>query len=614
MAIIDQNNLNKPFPIPNPQVQQDYIEYNLIDLQETIQNDQSFDYNIYEHNIKSLDLTKKEDRELYRAIFKVEAPIPTSWTRNFKQGENTFIKAYIPYWPDKSVMIDPVDALQTFKDQISETFGSKDFWKKQGADLLSNIVSDLFKPLSKTNIVDFPDYTLIQVNNTLKLWGTYFQNDKKVKNFEEEFIDRLSDPSSTVFNARTFLDHNKGKRVKYRRLIPESYSPFFEKTTGFENSPMALMNRIGSDFLSHKFDAYWLWNLHGIDLKQAIPWATAYQRGILSKEGFAVRFGQISIPKISNKSFSLPILETQINKVGSTKEMSNQASFTFRLDQDLIWLDAINALTGRVNTLDEAIANSSGNWKNIIKDVKKALDPNNATFILNQDGSISNQHGVELSSKSAVSQAQMVNDSGHLYIAAQEQIGTSNKNQLDWRKLFKTVAQTWPTDAKNTLNNKRGFNIKQSKLSLMIKMEHLGNMVNSSIQMKYLPYILFENVKILGTSDKISYIRGDGDIQSITVNFIYKRKYIIMPDNYKEYPNLKEETNIFNTYVLLKSFWFNTLNTLNNYNKDIMKRNELIIKGDTVSDANSAGFFAGLVNKLFPKDQGLFHLGGGSDV
>lgn len=247
-------------------------------------------------------------------------------------------------------------------------------------------------------------------------------------------------------------------------------------------SPFELLQNYGQDFMKHKFDAFFAWNfIEGENLLEElydVSWLTQYEKYILNKRGFAVRIGEISIPAIINEDYSISFTETEIRKIKSIKSINNQSSFTFRLDKNLIWLDKLNEFAGHKNGVDE-------------------------TFITKENM--------------------------HPYVSSFHQTETV----MDWRNVLKTVAKSWPTKS-----NGIKYNIKDSELCLIVHMSQLSNFIDLNNQHKYLPYFIFENVRILGTSDNILYERGDGGTQEITVNFIFKRCHQIMP---KVQPIIKDK-------------------------------------------------------------------------
>jgi len=275
-------------------------------------------------------------------------------------------------------------------------------------------------------------------------------------------------------------------------------------------SPFRMIHAMGPDFMKNKFEAILVWG-HGDKEKHlsdftgtlnptSIGFAGAqppppdpnnppprnpeasgvnmhpYEKSILSREGFAVRFGEIQIPSISNEEFVWPILETQINKIRSSKVINRQASFTFRLDQNLIWLDKINELASHKNTIDTGIINK--------KSISMGSDRPPENYLKGRS--------------------------------------TTYGDPREWRKVIRVLAQSWPQKLERNLRDPsdRG-------LCLVINMRHLSNWIHTSSQQKDLPFFVFEDIRILGTSDAINYERESGDIQNITINFIFKRCYQI---------------------------------------------------------------------------------------
>jgi hypothetical protein len=251
-----------------------------------------------------------------------------------------------------------------------------------------------------------------------------------------------------------------------------------------------MLSKLGPDFMAHKFDAYFLWDIYGegpYELDKVLednPFFSPYERYILSRRGFAVRVGQITVPKIINQDFSIPFLETEVRKIRSNKEYSPQSAFTLRLDQDLIWLDQIQRMAGRNTVIDESIN---------MKDVDRNM------------------------SLTAVSDNQKYYAPGWL-----------EGKHSQWRTLFKTVSRAWPSMSKEDGT----VNLKDSELCLVIKMTHLSNFVSTPLQKNVLPYFVFENVKILGTSDAITYDQTATDPTDVTVNFIFRKCYEIMQEDF----------------------------------------------------------------------------------
>jgi len=335
-----------------------------------------------------------------------------------------------------------------------------------------------------------------------------------INDFNTEIYDAASGNPDTPFHNKKPVGHKwkpydngrgdqslnpiVGKGTSFSDSVfphPLDHSTRQAASMGFDGdvptgSPWALMQAIGPDFMKHKFDAFFMWNYIDNDPKSfeellssadtESDWITAYEKYILSRRGFAVRIGQITVPNIINDDYSIPFLETEIRKPKSTKTINNQTSFTLRLDQNLIWLDKINELAGHKNGIDE-------------------------TFPTHEDY--------------------------HPYMKAVQ----ANNTSLEWRHVLKTVAKSWPTHSKGM-----NYNVKDSEFCLVIKMVHLSNWINPNYQQRALPYFIFENVRILGLSDKLTYEREGESTQEITVNFIFKRCHQLTqelsgPPNYEPY-------------------------------------------------------------------------------
>lgn len=74
---------------------------------------------------------------------------------------------------------------------------------------------------------------------------------------------------------------------------------------------------------------------------------------ILTKEGFYIRFGQIEIPQAINQTFEISIGEVSIQKLRSSKDMTKKVNFTFRLDDNLEWLNFFEKGAGINDTIKE---------------------------------------------------------------------------------------------------------------------------------------------------------------------------------------------------------------------------------------------------------------------
>lgn len=118
-------------------------------------------------------------------------------------------------------------------------------------------------------------------------------------------------------------------------------------------------------------------------------------QSILTKEGFYVRFGQIEIPQVVNSTFELAIGETSIQKIRSSKEMVKKANFTFRLDENLEWLDFFEKGAG----INDTITGKADSEKKIYEynfmqgmdDIKNQVSFIARSFSLGNRGSVKDQ-------------------------------------------------------------------------------------------------------------------------------------------------------------------------------------------------------------------------------
>lgn len=103
-----------------------------------------------------------------------------------------------------------------------------------------------------------------------------------------------------------------------------------------------------------------------------------YKQAILSKEGFLVRFLNIKMPTIKQETYTIKVGMQTIEKVRTTKSITPQASFTFRLDANLEWLDFFNKASGNYNTISQN-SNNLSDWRTNISQVTKCFSPSNIT-------------------------------------------------------------------------------------------------------------------------------------------------------------------------------------------------------------------------------------------
>jgi hypothetical protein len=304
---------------------------------------------------------------------------------------------------------------------------------------------------------------------------------------DSHYTERITESEENIYvpnDKKTLnLSPKPGDNVDNMATIEK----FWNGGEEFKNySPIQLLARSAPDFMSNKFDVYFLWNpeetkcesFEKLDSELIYPWATDLEKSILNHKGFAVRTGTIKFPNPINNDYTVPFLETQINKIRSTKSMDMQASFSFRMDQDLHWLEEFNILSGRLGQLDASTIDPAGKNK---------------------------------------------------FLKAEAEFSPTNGPWGNWQELFKCISKTWP---------RKDNRIKRTGLCLIIKMVHLHNFIHTGIQQEILPYFVFENIKILGTGDKIEYNRDTADPLTMNINFIFRRAYQIYAS---DLPNGKGE-------------------------------------------------------------------------
>jgi hypothetical protein len=269
------------------------------------------------------------------------------------------------------------------------------------------------------------------------------------------------------------------------------------------NHPMTLLNAIGPDFMKHKFDAYFvLYDETGkpspIDFDKE-KWMTPFQKFIYDHKGFAVRFGTVNIPATSKEEFAVKWMETEVRKIRTSIIHENKATFSFRMDQNLFWLDFVDKMAGHNNTLDQLSL---------------------------------------LEKKRGTGESPYEN---YFYLTKGE--GDSEEGKFSWQDAIKYVSQSYLSSANRNL-------------CLVIKMSHLSDFIHTGTQQRMLPYFVFDDIKILGTSNSISYEREGSSIHNMNVNFIFKFLYEVYSPNTSnkqgfEYTSNTKKKGDFGTFSLL---------------------------------------------------------------
>lgn len=135
---------------------------------------------------------------------------------------------------------------------------------------------------------------------------------------------------------------------------------FMGASAGEDPAKNALYNLVRSDpdLLLNRFTAVLFW--YGTSRESAfksmsdsreagaldnMP-SSSKAQSILTKEGFYVRLGEIEVPLPRNETFELSVGETSIQKIRSSKTIEKHTNFTFRLDDNLEWIDFFNKTAG----------------------------------------------------------------------------------------------------------------------------------------------------------------------------------------------------------------------------------------------------------------------------
>jgi hypothetical protein len=246
--------------------------------------------------------------------------------------------------------------------------------------------------------------------------------------------------------------------------------------------------KLDPDFLKHRFDAYFLWGdprtndfedlFSKINTDKEFAHLTPYEKAVLSKEAFAVRFCNINIPLTKNKEFVLKFEQTEIRKVSTTKEKRKKAKFSLRLDNSLVFADQFQAMAGRNVTVDHNFMN--------------AFDTNR-------------RNGIDITSP--WKRAAFV----------KEEFRTM---QYDWKDALKVVSRSFAPNS----------SIRDARLNLVIKHRPLHR--EDLHRWDSFQVFVFENVRILGLSDNIKFSRESTDVQNMNVDFTYKKMYVFNSDNF----------------------------------------------------------------------------------
>ena len=246
--------------------------------------------------------------------------------------------------------------------------------------------------------------------------------------------------------------------------------------------------KLDPDFLKHRFDAYFLWGdprtnnfedlFSKINTDKEFAHLTPYEKAVLSKEAFAVRFCNIIIPLAKSKEFVLKFEQTEIRKISTTKEKKKKAKFSLRLDNSLVFADQFQAMAGRNVTVDH-------NFMNVFE--KNSRNGEDVTSPWKRTAFV------------------------------KEEFRTM---QYDWKDALKVVSRSFAPNS----------GIRDTRLNLVIKHRPLHR--EDLNRWDSFQVFVFENVRILGISDNIKFSRESTDVQNMNVDFTFKKMYVFNSDNF----------------------------------------------------------------------------------
>lgn len=163
-------------------------------------------------------------------------------------------------------------------------------------------------------------------------------------------------------NTNYLPDNLKNSALKdptfyYKKVSRKSVDNFYKS----KSHQIESILRSGADFLGGHFDAILIWyndsneakTIDDISGKKKVTECNKSDY-TLNMYGFAVRLTDIEIPAKMNETFQLKTSKYVVEKIRSTKSITKQANFKFRLDQNLEWLRFFNDLSGNKVTISHS--------------------------------------------------------------------------------------------------------------------------------------------------------------------------------------------------------------------------------------------------------------------
>lgn len=291
----------------------------------------------------ALIMYKRVINEKYRNYHKIIANQKEKYFKGFKLGDNGENKEVEEL--KKSLAIDEkrypaptwlnVDKKLTFKEYL-----------QAAGDLYGYL---FFEEYDIEGVNDIAQY--FELNSMLL--RSRDENAEKVYNKtregHQEFQTKYDEEKN---NVKSELAKDVGQFEIYRKN-GDSSTPQQEGTE-FEKLIVS-----GPDFIPNHYDAafYWDNSSEKLEILQLASITTNPREKIfLTPNGLAVRMTRINVPQLKNKAFEINCITHGIKKLSSMHDISRKATFTFRLDSSLAWLNFFGSMIGEKNFYEGKIS------------------------------------------------------------------------------------------------------------------------------------------------------------------------------------------------------------------------------------------------------------------
>jgi hypothetical protein len=351
------------------------------------------------------------------------------------------------------------------------------------ANTATNFLTALSNDLSKISK---------NIHNTLRVFGL---------NFGDSF-------SNTAQYALGVEDTLKGKYLTGAKTYTSfeggnTYDDTGNITTKNNPAIEAIM-RSGPDAMSNMFDVFFVVNNNDFNVFLSDPEELTYRK-MLSRDIFATRITGIEIPFSVIQTYQLPFCGDTLSKGTSKYEMKTSSSFSIRADQSLYYIDLFN----RIAHTSQQLYNDTSPIITKLQSQYSSVDIMNLKMYFN--GSIGGCYTYRTMA------------------GAYNNLNTfTNGLRFDIvvrRACFKNMEGNRKFDS---IRNKQvdafiGENVKEFIDTSSSSPFALQATTDSSNQMD--DWFVFEDVKMLGTGDKIKFERESAGPEEITYDFIFKRLY-----------------------------------------------------------------------------------------